>query len=59
MDYRKWGNPDIDEWREDPNSRKKLYASDLWEFGYWCYPSGSCFPRCCWPRRNCCPNQGC
>ncbi|AJQ28217.1 hypothetical protein [Pelosinus fermentans] len=59
MDYRKWEYPEIEDWKEDPNSRKKLYASNLWEFGLGCYPSDSCSPWCCRPRRDCWPDQVC
>lgn len=64
MDYRKWNDPEIEDWEEDPNSRKKLYASDLWEFGLGCYPIDYCYWECCpndscCPRRTCWPRRGC
>lgn len=59
MDYRKWDQPEIENWKEDPSSRKKLYASDLWEFGLGCYPVYSCYNWYCWPNDSCCPRRSC
>jgi hypothetical protein len=73
MDYRHWGYPEIEEWKEDPEFRKQVYKSQLgFGFGvgysshHFCFPRQGCWPmqgcwpyHSCWPRRFCWPRQSC
>jgi len=71
MAYHKWGDPDIEEWREDLNDRNEFALG--YNSSYYCHP-WSCWPRQdywyndhyhnhqsngCWPRYFCWPRQSC
>ncbi|AIF51827.1 hypothetical protein [Pelosinus sp. UFO1] len=75
MDYHKWGDPDIEEWREDLNDRNEFglgYNTSGYRHSWSCWPRqdcwyndhhhqyNGCWPRYfCWPRQSCWPRGNC
>jgi hypothetical protein len=72
MDYHKWEDPDIEEWREDLNDRNEFgleYTTDDYRQSWSCWPRQGYWynDHChhhhqyngCWPRYFCWPRQSC